>query len=62
MTQLTEKLLYEISYNVLIPYRGMLYENLKTAKAFLKIGMDCYGAEAVMNVAQYYGVYDLPTL
>lgn len=57
---MTEKKRDEISYKVLMPYRDMLYQNSRAAKAYLKIAVDIYGAKSILNVAHFYGVYDLP--
>ena len=57
---LTQRKMSEISNNVLMPYREMLYENDRAAKAFLAMGIVFYGAKDVLKTAEYYGVYDLP--
>ena len=57
---LTQRKMDDISNNVLIPYREMLYENETAAKAYLAMGIVFYGEKNILKTAAYYGVYDLP--
>lgn len=57
---ITDKKRDEIVNNVLIPYRDMLHENDRAAKAFLAMGIVFYGAKNILQVADFFGVYDLP--
>ncbi len=57
---MTRKTFDEIVNKVLLPYREMTFTNSRAAKAYLKIGVDIYGAKNILNVANFFGVYDLP--